>query len=383
MFYYFLLFILFIFFFNLFFYFFMGGKNEKGIKYELPLNLNLRNNIQKSIINKNINNEIEKFKKLVHKNVKNDIKKSNFSEIFTNENIQYKNIISLINLIYTKSTNSLLKMRSNRTMYETIFNYDILEKKGESYIKFSKDISNKMKLLISEDRNLDNNSINNMYKNNPEIFETLKMSIQEQNASLSTEKINNTSKMNNYNIDDDILKNHININTTYKNTNLKNNESISNIVSEDQNINSIIQSNSKSNLNIYEETIPISKMNKKERNISKKKHSKEPKKKPIVNIQLDLRDLFKQEVKEKSHLSPSQRYNIRNLNNLKNNKIKDAIDNIESLGAQSLSNRFTNDRDFIDIVDRLSQPNKLENEIIQNRHSINKSKKLKNIKKKK
>ncbi len=361
----------------------MGGKNEKGIKYELPFNLNLRNNIQKSIINKDINNEIEKFKKLVHKNVKNDIKKSNFSEIFTNENIEYKNIISLINLIYTKSTNSLLKMKSNRTMYETIFNYDILEKKGESYIKFSKDISNKMKLLISEDRNLNNNSINNMYNNNPEIFETLKMSTQEQNSSLSTEKINNTSKMNNYNIDDDILKNHININTSYKNTNLKYNESISNIVSEDQNINSIIQSNSKSNLNIYEETIPISKMNKKERNISKKKHSKEPKKKPIVNIQLDLRDLFKQEVKEKSHLSPSQRYNIRNLNNLKNNKIKDAIDNIKSLGAQSLSNRFTNDRDFIDIVDRLSQPNKLENEIIQNRHSINKSKKLKNIKKNK
>ena len=76
----------------------MGVKNEKGIKYELPFNLNLRNNIQKSIINKDINNEIEKFKKLVHKNVKNDIKKSNFSEIFTNENIEYKNIISLINL---------------------------------------------------------------------------------------------------------------------------------------------------------------------------------------------------------------------------------------------------------------------------------------------
>ena len=363
----------------------MGGKNEKGVKYEFPLNLNLSKNIQKSIINSDINKELEKFKKLLHKNAKSDIKKSNFSEIFQNENKQYKNIISLINLIYTKSTNSFLKIKGNRTMYETIFNYDILEKKGKGYVKFSKDISNRMKLLVSAEKNLDNNSINQNNINSG-IFETLKMSIQEQqeqNSNLSSQKINNTSNMNNYHIDDDILKNNININPSFKNTNLKYNESISNIVSEDQNINSIIQSNSNSNLNSYEKKIPIPKMNKKVRNTSKKKHSKEPKKKPIINIKLDLRDLFKQDIKEKYHLSPNQRYTTRNSNNYKNNKIDNALNNIKTLGAQSLSNRFTNDKDFIDIVDRLSQPNKLENEIIRNRHSINKTKKMKNIKKNK
>ena len=75
----------------------MGGKNDKGIKYELPLNINLNDNIRKSIINSDYNKELEKFKRLLYKNVKSDIKKSNFNENFKKENIKYRNIISLIN----------------------------------------------------------------------------------------------------------------------------------------------------------------------------------------------------------------------------------------------------------------------------------------------
>ena len=52
------------------------------------------------------------------------------------------------------------------------------------------------------------------------------------------------------------------------------------------------------------------------------------------------------------------------------------------MGAQSLSNRYANDKDFLDIVDRLTQPNKLESEIIRNRNSIRKNQKMKIIKKK-
>ena len=100
----------------------MGGKNDKGIKYELPLNINLNDNIRKSIIKSDYNKELEKFKRLLYKNVKSDIKKSNFNENFKKENIKYRNIISLINLIYSKSSNSILKKGVNRTLYESIFN---------------------------------------------------------------------------------------------------------------------------------------------------------------------------------------------------------------------------------------------------------------------
>jgi len=373
----------FFYFFVLFFFFFvnffMGGKNDKGIKYELPLNINLNDNIRKSIINSDYNKELEKFKRLLYKNVKSDIKKSNFNENFKKENIKYRNIISLINLIYSKSSNSILKKGVNRTLYESIFNYDTIEKKSEGYIKFTKEISNKMKLFISGDRNLDNNSNDNIYDNNSGIFETLRISIKEPNLSENSKKEINTSNKGNYNIDDYIIKNnYINPNPSFKNPNLFN-ESISNIVSEDQNIHSIIQSNT--HLNSHKEIIPIPKMNKKARSTSKKKHFKDSKKKPVLNIKLDLRDLFKQDIKEKSHLSPSQRYTTKN-NSIKYNIIQNPLSNIKSMGAQSLSNRYANDKDFLDIVDRLTQPNKLESEIIRNRNSIRKNQKMKIIKKK-
>ena len=376
-----LMFIFFIFLFYFFFFvnFFMGGKNDKGIKYELPLNINLNDNIRKSIINSDYNKELEKFKRLLYKNVKSDIKKSNFNENFKKENIKYRNIISLTNLIYSKSSNSILKKGVNRTLYESIFNYDTIEKKSEGYIKFTKEISNKMKLFISGDRNLDNNSNDNIYDNNSGIFETLRISIKEPNLSENSKKEINTSNKGNYNIDDYIIKNnYINPNPSFKNPNLFN-ESISNIVSEDQNIHSIIQSNT--HLNSHKEIIPIPKMNKKARSTSKKKHFKDSKKKPVLNIKLDLRDLFKQDIKEKSHLSPSQRYTTKN-NSIKYNIIQNPLSNIKSMGAQSLSNRYANDKDFLDIVDRLTQPNKLESEIIRNRNSIRKNQKMKIIKKK-
>ena len=236
-----------------------------------------------------------------------------------------------------------------------------------------------MKLFISGDRNLDNNSNDNIYDNNSGIFETLRISIKEPNLSENSKKEINTSNKGNYNIDDYIIKNnYINPNPSFKNPNLFN-ESISNIVSEDQNIHSIIQSNT--HLNSHKEIIPIPKMNKKARSTSKKKHFKDSKKKPVLNIKLDLRDLFKQDIKEKSHLSPSQRYTTKN-NSIKYNIIQNPLSNIKSMGAQSLSNRYANDKDFLDIVDRLTQPNKLESEIIRNRNSIRKSQKMKIIKKK-
>ena len=109
----------------------MGGKNDK-IKYEIPFNKELNKNIKKSIDVIN-NKDLENFKRLIHKNVKSNIKRSNFNEIFQGDGNAYSNTLSLMNLIYTKSTNTFLKEKGNRTIYETIFNYDIVENKGEGW----------------------------------------------------------------------------------------------------------------------------------------------------------------------------------------------------------------------------------------------------------
>ena len=106
----------------------MGGKNDKIKNYEIPLNKELNRNITHSI-NVIEKKDLEKFNRLLHKNVKSNIKSSNFKATIKGDDNGYNNILSLMNLIYTKSTNNFLKNKGNRTIYEAIFNYDIVEKK--------------------------------------------------------------------------------------------------------------------------------------------------------------------------------------------------------------------------------------------------------------
>ena len=176
----------------------MGGKNDKKA-YEIPLNTELNDDIKKTINIIENPNEIEKFQRLIHKNVKNNIKRSYFRENFEDKDKAINNITSLINLIYTKRTNKYLKDKGNITLYETIFNYDIIENQGERYNQFTKNIVNTMKLFISgeKENNIEkpNNDISN--DNNNGIFETLTLSIK--NQSINSEKSETLRGQNNMN----------------------------------------------------------------------------------------------------------------------------------------------------------------------------------------
>ena len=359
----------------------MGGKNDKKA-YEIPLNTELNDDIKKTINIIENPNEIEKFQRLIHKNVKNNIKRSYFRENFEDKDKAINNITSLINLIYTKRTNKYLKDKGNMTLYETIFNYDIVENQGERYNQFTKNIVNTMKIFISgeKENNIEkpNNDISN--DNNNGIFETLTLSIKNQSInseksetlrgqnnmnSLRTKKSNpyqnsiknsinsirnshnSTIDKNNYIINGNNNINSsnqlINLNPSFKNPNF--NENNLNIKTE----NSIESINYKSNLR--EGIIQIPKSNKKSRSISKKKHNQNPKKKPLVNIILDIRDLYKQDRMEK---------NTEKLVNYKSRSPKNSYfrkDNIKN----SINE---NEETFLDKIDRYSQPNKLKNEII-------------------
>ena len=135
----------------------------------------------------------------------------------------------------------------------------------------------------------------------------------------------------------------MNLNPSFKNPNF--NENNLNIKTE----NSIESINYTSNLR--EGIIQIPKSNKKSRSISKKKHNQNPKKKPLVNIILDIRDLYKQDRMEK---------NTEKLVNYKSRSPKNSYfrkDNIKN----SINE---NEETFLDKIDRYSQPNKLKNEII-------------------
>ena len=105
----------------------MGANQPKRMKYSIPLNKKL-NEIILNVINSkgSLNNE-EKIKQLMHKNISQGIIPSNFSQIFNKRDRGIYNITSLMNLIYTKNTNTYFKLSSNNTIYESIFNYDIIE----------------------------------------------------------------------------------------------------------------------------------------------------------------------------------------------------------------------------------------------------------------
>lgn len=105
------------------------GKNQlKPKKYELHMNKKFNEMVLKTInLNNTLENE-ERIKTLMRKNISKEIKLSNFSKIFNKRKEEINNITSLLNLIYIKNTNTCLKLSSNITLYESIFNYDIKPK---------------------------------------------------------------------------------------------------------------------------------------------------------------------------------------------------------------------------------------------------------------
>ena len=157
----------------------MGNDDSKSTKkdYNIPFNKKLNDEITKRINLKVSKNDESKFKKFLHKKFQKDFVVSNFSSNFDNEDKAINKITTLLNLIYTKNTDNNLKISSNRTIYETVFNYDIVEKESKDYNKFNKNMIMMMRNFIHG--NEDNNDSNDKFdiNKNSEIFmpiETIK-----------------------------------------------------------------------------------------------------------------------------------------------------------------------------------------------------------------
>jgi hypothetical protein len=169
----------------------MGNDDSKSTKkdYNIPFNKKLNDEITKRINLKVSKNDESKFKKFLHKKFQKDFVVSNFSSNFDNEDKAINKITTLLNLIYTKNTDNNLKISSNRTIYETVFNYDIVEKESKDYNKFNKNMIMMMRNFIHG--NEDNNDSNDKFdiNKNSEIFmpiETIK--------SIENEKLVNNSE---------------------------------------------------------------------------------------------------------------------------------------------------------------------------------------------
>ena len=125
----------------------MGSSNNKE-KYSLPFNERLNEQIQSKL---NIQDQSFETKKLTHfikKKLNKDFVPSNFEEKFNENGSGVEHVANLINLIYTKNTNTSLKFKCNRTIYESVFNYDIIENNSKGYSKFTQNMMDVMRLVV-------------------------------------------------------------------------------------------------------------------------------------------------------------------------------------------------------------------------------------------
>ena len=268
------------------------GTQQNIKKFRIPLNKKLNNIITNIIKSDNV-----KIQHLIQKNTKK-IKSSNFSQKFNQNDNGIKNIYSLINLIYVKNANSCLKIQSNITIYEAIFNADI----------------NPNNNIIN-----DSNEINKIESSNEDIsnFENdLNESMKNYN-NYDMDKIENDNQYNS-NIDNNYY-NYSNQSTFSKLNLIKKNE--------DNNITKVIP--------------------------KKKKHNKKPKIEPVANIKIDLSEIYKEILIEK-HYSLKKKDNKKKKNLTKQKKNID----IQSITKNGIQPTNVNDGSFLEIIDIISKQNK-------------------------
>ena len=370
----------------------MGNDDSKSTKkdYNIPFNKKLNDEITKRINLKVSKNDESKFKKFLHKKFQKDFVVSNFSSNFDNEDKAINKITTLLNLIYTKNTDNNLKISSNRTIYETVFNYDIVEKESKDYNKFNKNMIMMMRNFIHG--NEDNNDSNDKFgiNKNSEIFtpiETIK-SIENEKLVNNSEfsknskqilfynnnRETNNSNNNQVNITDnmslDSMKSKKSLNSNAVKNKILLNEKLNNNLNTNINTNTSNNIESLNNSNIYNDSIKLnlSNNNKKSRSKSKDKktkHNKIPKNKPIVTIKINIKDLMKEDFLEKSILEPNERYKRCRS---PNNKEYSNYYNIRKELCQNNSPILSN-KEFIEKIDVLSQPNKLKKDLIHNQMS--------------
>ena len=270
----------------------MGNDSNIKKKYKIPLNKKLN-----QLISTTIKTENNKFDSLIKKNIKK-IKPCNFSKVFNQNEKGINNICSLINLIYVKNANSCLKIQSNITFYETIFNIDYIEynKKENDNVEDRKN----MKGVYEKKNENEKNIIKPLNEENDEIRPPNK-TVNEKNI-----KVPFDEEINNY------------LNNAKKNT---------------------------TKINYDFDNFNISQ--------TQKKHNKNPKTNPVVIINFDLSELYKLEVIEK------QLYRKKEIKKEKKKisskqKLKTEIENFTKTGIKPTN---LNDGSFLEIVDYLNQIN--------------------------
>ena len=153
----------------------MGQKHYNyNKKYKLEISDELKEKKNKELHIINNKNETKKFKKLMNKKVGKNFKRSYFRKKFNENKKGISNVTNLLNLIYDTNIENEQKIKSNRTIYEVIYDVrdaaeliDIndennLEKKN-NYDNYKRKINSKIEALLSPKKQRYYNSLNYDY----------------------------------------------------------------------------------------------------------------------------------------------------------------------------------------------------------------------------
>ena len=185
----------------------MGQNNGKNKGVLIPYNQRLEDEINESISDVKSKKMIDKFKQFINKKFKKNIEPSNFSHKFEERDSGLNNITNLLNVIYSKNINNNLEISSGRTIYETIFQYDIIEKNSKDINIINKCMIKDMQNFIGKDSNVDEENEEDEkelnFEKNP--FEVRKQSKINNNNNIDINKSNISNSNSNDNIINDLL----------------------------------------------------------------------------------------------------------------------------------------------------------------------------------
>lgn len=325
----------------------MGQPNSKYsnyYRYSIPLNTQLNDDLSNKLVIKKSPDEVSRLKKVINKKLKKNFSPSYFTEKFTLNSSGINHVANLINLIYTKSTNTNLKVITNRTVYEAVFNYDIIKKESKAYKKFSKTMISNIRMFIEgEEKEGDNtlilsedirNSIDDNKANDDENLTEAFQDIKDEASHIT--KINND--IGTIKLTEDSFRDK--------------DDSSSKKESQNESIKLNLDNNKYPNNTIYLHT-------KSKISTSKKKHSKVPLHPPVVNIKINLKDIIKQNIYESSTLEPNERFKKTKSPNraIKQSASAYTYNNFAPI-KEKVSQVNVDDGKFLNMVDTLVQPNK-------------------------
>ena len=377
----------------------MGQNNGKNKDVLIPYNQRLEDEINESISDVRSKKMIDKFKQFINKKFKKNIEPSNFSHKFEERDSGLNNITNLLNVIYSKNINNNLEISSGRTIYETIFQYDIIENNSKDINIINKCMIKDMQNFVGKDSNVDEENEEDEKELN---FEKNPFEVRKESKNISINNNDNIdinkSNISNSNSNDNIINDLLNDDNNSEEINQKkilleklkkkknqlisyqNSSQINNSKIKEEKINFNHQKNNNNNIKKIDLTTRnknVKKLKNKSREISpfknlekdktpkKKKISKSPiqnKKKPLANIILNVSEILKSS--KYNNKSPKTKKDFKKMDENLDKEIQLITKPETDINGKKYM-KILNNENFLNVVDSLTQPNKQKKDLIQ------------------